>query len=189
MNNYQVILNQAINQQHNKPKADLLLEALLSAEKTNHQQKIKYQFTQLIGEWQLYFITGTKASRQKFGNFISSGFYIPPLIKITISYQNLSNNQGLIENKVEVGLVKFRLTGPLKYIERKNILAFDFTHLMMYILGAKVYETDVRDGVKSHDNFYQDNVKKQAFFSYFLVTDQLIAARGRGGGLALWKKD
>jgi hypothetical protein len=27
------------------------------------------------------------------------------------------------------------------------------------------------------------------FFAFFLVTDDLIAARGRGGGLALWFRD
>jgi hypothetical protein len=36
--------------------------------------------------------------------------------------------------------------------------------------------------------FYQDSIKKQAFFAFFVITPDLIAARGRGGGLALWTK-
>lgn len=194
MINYQEILNNAISEKGNKPKSDLLVDALLLAEKANHQQKIKYNLDQLIGNWQLYFITGTKNSRQKFGNLIGAGFYVPPFIKISINYSKNPNEtaneeQGEVENKVQVGLVKFALTGPIKYIAKKNILGFDFTHLAMSILGAKVYQKDVRGGVKSHEYFFQSSIKKQAFFSYFLVTDKFIAARGRGGGLALWKKD
>ncbi len=194
MINYQEILNKAISEKGNKPKSDLLVDALLSAEKASHQHKTKYQFDQLMGSWQLYFITGTKNSRKKFGNLIGAGFYVPQLIKITINYRKNKNytaneEQGEVENKVQVGLVKFALTGPLKYIAKKNILGFDFTHLAISILGAKVYQTDIRGGVKSHEYFYQSSIKTQAFFSYFLVTDKFIAARGRGGGLALWKRD
>jgi len=29
----------------------------------------------------------------------------------------------------------------------------------------------------------------EVFFVYFLVTDDCIAARGKGGGLAIWGKD
>ncbi|MEO1378598.1 MAG: hypothetical protein AAFW70_30920, partial [Cyanobacteria bacterium J06635_10] len=34
----------------------------------------------------------------------------------------------------------------------------------------------------------KQTLKQQAFFSYFLIEDNYIAARGRGGGLALWVK-
>ena len=32
-------------------------------------------------------------------------------------------------------------------------------------------------------------IAKLPFFAFFLITENLIAARGRGGGLALWIKD
>lgn len=194
MINYQEILTKAITDKRNRPKSELLVEALLLAEKVNHQQKIKYNFQQLLGTWRLYFITGTKNSRKNFANLIGAGFYLPPLIKITINYSQNKNNtvkeeRGEVENKVQVGLVKFALTGPIKYITKKNILGFDFTHLTMSILETKIYQTDIRGGVESHNDFYQSSIKQQAFFSYFYVTESLIAARGRGGGLALWKKE
>ena len=32
-------------------------------------------------------------------------------------------------------------------------------------------------------------IAKLAFFAFFLVTEDMIAARGRGGGLALWIRE
>jgi hypothetical protein len=194
MINYEDILTRAIINKKNKPKSELVVKALLLAEKVNHQQKIKYQLPELFGNWRLYFITGTKTSRQKWGKLLGAGFYLPPLLKITLNYSKnqtdqVDKAQGKITNQVQVGLVEFSLTGPIKYIPNKNILGFDFTHLTMSILGTKIYQTDVRGGVKSHSDFYQTSIKQQAFFSYFYVTESLIAARGRGGGLALWKKE
>jgi len=178
--------------QDKKPNSELVYQALLNAEKNNHQQKNKYEFNQLIGDWRLIFITGTKDSQKKLGGLLGNGFYLPPFIKIIISYSqenNDNNNQGKVDNKVEVGLVKFNITGPVKYIAKKNILAFDFNHLIMSILGVKTFQTDIRGGKKDESKFYEQSINSQAFFSYFLVTENFIAARGRGGGLALWRKE
>jgi len=38
-------------------------------------------------------------------------------------------------------------------------------------------------------NFYDQPIAKLPFFAFFLVTEDFIAARGRGGGLALWVKE
>ncbi|MEL6333127.1 MAG: hypothetical protein AAFQ76_11110, partial [Cyanobacteria bacterium J06626_26] len=42
---------------------------------------------------------------------------------------------------------------------------------------------------EADQEFYQQPLKEQAFFKYFWVTDQGIAARGKGGGLALWCRE
>jgi len=194
-NNFISILTAAIQTKNPKPNSKTVVDALLTAEKTNHQNKQKYEFNQLIGSWRLHFITGTKNSRQKFGNFIGAGFYLPPFIQININYSPQENSQaqteikGKVENQVKFGLVELSVTGPIKFLSKKNILAFDFIHLSLSILGKKAYQTDMRSGTKSEADFYTTNIKQQAFFSYFLVTEEFIAARGRGGGLALWKKN
>ncbi len=193
MTNFIDILNQAVNDKNSYPKGQVLVEALLAAEKHSHQRKSQYQFEQLKGCWQLHFITGTKNSQKKFGNILGGGFYIPSIFKIIISYSAIGNlekslNQGRIENIVKFGLVKFCVDGPCKFICKKNIMAFDFTYLKMWILDVKIYEMNIRNGRNSEANFYETNINRQAFFSYFYVTENVIAARGRGGGLALWKK-
>lgn len=187
MTDFLSILNDSIETKKAKPQE--VVSALLSAEKYSHHHKPQYHFEQFIGNWQLHFITGTKNSQKKLGNIIGSGFYLPSLTQVVISYSSNENiNQGRVENTVKFGLVKFSIDGPCKFIEKKNIIAFDFTYLIMEILGSKIYQTNIRNGRKSEANFYQTNISKQAFFSYFLVTDKFICARGRGGGLALWKK-
>ena len=183
-------LNQAVDNQQKSPSSRETLTALLNAEKHSHRHKPKYQFEQFLGSWQLYFINGTNKSRSQFATLLKDGFYLPPFIPIKISYSADENNskQGKVINTVTVGLVKFSLEGPCKFIEKKNILAFDFTYLTMFILGKKIYSQNIRGGKSSDEKFFAESISQQAFFSYFLVTDKFIAARGRGGGLALWKK-
>lgn len=190
MTDFLTILHQSIDPQQPKPKSEIMVKALLEAEKNSHTHKPKYEFSQLIGDWQLYFITGTKNSQKTLGKIIGSGFYLPPIVQVLISYQSQDNHphQGRIKNLVKVGLVSFSIDGPCKFISKKNIIAFDFTYLNMIILGQNMYQTNIRNGRESEGKFYQQNISKLAFFSYFLVTDNLMAARGRGGGLALWKK-
>ena len=186
-----------IDLKNNKPSAKELVDILLQAEKKAHKDKLKYDFQQLIGTWRLSFITGTKNSRKTIGNIVGSGLYLPSFINISLSYSLVNNSEitlksrekmGRVENRVSIGLVKFSLTGPAKFIGKKNIVAFDFNYLTLSILGKKIYSTNIRGGKSSEEKFYQENVSKQAFFSYFLVQENLVAARGRGGGLALWKK-
>lgn len=192
MTDFIEILSNAVNRKNSLPKSQILVEALLAVEKDSHKHKTQYIFEQLKGDWQLHFITGTKNSQKKLGNFLGAGFYLPSIFQVIISYslgENLEqNNQGKIANIVKFGLVKFIIDGPCKFMPKKNIMAFDFTYLKMFILGTKTYEMNIRNGKDSEAKFYETNINSQAFFSYFYVTENAIAARGRGGGLALWKK-
>lgn len=58
----------------------------------------------------------------------------------------------------------------------------------MFILGAKIYETEIRGGKENETTFWDASLKDLAFFRYFLVDENFICARGKGGGLAFWKK-
>ena len=42
--------------------------------------------------------------------------------------------------------------------------------------------------VRKEESFYTDKISHQAFFAYFYLSEGAIAARGRGGGLALWSR-
>lgn len=186
------ILEQAA-QSNSKPSANALVTALLAAEKNSKKTKPRYSFKQLIGNWQLCFITGTKKTRQKAGVVLGAGKYIPQWIaKIQIAYsaaplaQGEENSEiGRVENSVKVGTMELTLSGPTKFLPN-NILAFDFTRIMVKLLGKTVYQGYIRGGEAREAEFLSLSVGKQAFFAYFLVEDGIIAARGRGGGLALW---
>jgi hypothetical protein len=181
----------------NQPAPQSVVEALLTCEKQAKKQPANYQFQQLIGCWQLCFITGTKKTRRRAGIVLGAGRYIPQWVKIKLSYfptsntLKLSQNQdykpGQVYNSVQIGGLQLTLTGPVKLIKHK-ILAFDFTQITVKLLGRKIYEGKIRGGTDSEEEFYTQSIQKQAFFAYFLVEENIIAARGKGGGLALWGK-
>jgi hypothetical protein len=170
-----------------------VVQALLEAEKSSKKNKIRYSFSQLIGTWELCFITGTKKARKKAGIVLGAGRYLPKWLTIKITYSKDFVSQeliqtGKVENIVELGGLTIIVQGPVKFLEQKNILAFDFTRLIIKLSGKNLYQGYIRGGKKKEDHFYQEKVGKQAFFTYFLVDEQKIAARGKGGGLALWIK-
>ena len=178
-----------------KPSSNEVVAALLAAEKRAKKTKTRYSFEQLTGKWQLCFITGTKKTRQKAGIVLGAGRYIPEWIaKIQIAYspaESVVEGQkkseiGSVENSVQVGAIALTLSGPTKFLVNKNILAFDFTRITVKVLGKTVYQGFIRGGEAREAEFFSLSVGKQAFFAYFLVEDGIIAARGRGGGLALW---
>ena len=189
------ILEQAAKSNH-KPSSAAVVTALLEAEKNAKKTKNRYSLEQLSGKWRLCFITGTKKSRQKAGVMLGAGRYIPEWVaKIQIAYsaQPVSEGEkpsetGRVENSVFVGAIELTLSGPTKFLVNQNILAFDFTRIRVKLLGKTVYQGLIRGGEVREAEFFSLSVGKQAFFAYFLVEDGIIAARGRGGGLALWER-
>ena len=172
------------------PESQAVVEALIAAEKAAKQTKVDYNYLQLIGNWRLGFITGTKKTRKRAGVVLGAGKFLSKLVKIQLSYSKSedSPDKGNVENSVEFGLLKIVLTGPVQFWSKKNILAFDFTRMRLSLSGLKLYQGYIRGGKDREENFDRQTLKQQAFFTYFLIEDNYIAARGKGGGLALWVK-
>lgn len=176
-----------------KPSATEVVDALLQAEKDARKNNFSDSFDRLIGNWRLCFITGTKKTRAKAGIVLGAGRYIPQFVKIELSYSTASVEieqqkfeAGQIENRVTIGALKLVVSGPAKFLHKKNILAFDFTRMTVQLLGVTLFSGYIRSGAAKSEQFYHESVSKQAFFAYFFIADKAIAARGRGGGLAIW---
>ncbi len=189
-----VILEQAalsfINQT-DFPSSSSVVAALLEVEKRVKKQKIIYSFEQLIGTWRLCFVTGTKKSRQKAGIVLGAGRYIPRLVKISLNYSQPPESaltQGRVENRVNLAALQLSLTGPVKFLSPKNLLAFDLTRINLKLFGVTLYDNYISSGKAKEESFYTDKISHQAFFAYFYISEGAIAARGRGGGLALWSR-
>jgi hypothetical protein len=172
-----------------------LLEFLLATEKNNKKTKENLTFEALVGTWRLYLITGTQKAKKRAGIVLGKGRYLPSWLKITISYQRNESLEpgefisGTVSNQIFLGAVKLSVSGPVKFFPKTRLLAFDFTWLNLTLFNRSLYSGFIRNGQVSEANFYQESIKKQAFFAYFLITETMIAARGRGGGLALWVKE
>jgi hypothetical protein len=192
---HSVVLQQAVAAFQDKasarPRAEAVAEALLQAEKAAKRERLTDSFEPLLGNWRLCFATGTRRVRRG-GIVLGNGFYVPKLAIAQLSFSAEAGTdpalgRGTISNQVEVGPVLLRFTGPAHWLGKKNLLAFDFTCLQLNVLGKTVYSGAVPRRKPSTD-FYRQTVGKLPFFAFFLVTPDFIAARGRGGGLALWVK-
>ena len=189
-----VILDQAANASSDKtdlPSPSSVVTALLSVEKRALKQKVSYSFEHLLGTWRLCFVTGTKKSRQKAGIVLGAGRYIPQFVKISLNYSYAERSpldRGRVENRVNLAALQLSLTGPVRFLSPKNLLAFDFTRMNLKLFGVTLYDGYIRAGRAKEESFYTDKISHQAFFAYFYIGEGAIAARGRGGGLALWSR-
>ena len=147
----QAILKSGIS----KPAGDKLVAALLDLEKEARYEKSSHCLRELVGNWRLCFITGTKKARNRAGIVLGTGKYLFPGIKIEIRFQETTQDQGEIENIVQVGTVRLSVKGPVKFLSKKNLLAFDFTRMRVQILGIPLYDGYIRGGKVSEESFYQ----------------------------------
>jgi hypothetical protein len=190
------VISQAVTAYHGGggklPKTALLVDALLQAEKTAKQQRLTYNFESLVGKWRLCFATGTRKVRQRGGIVLGKGIYLPKFAAIHISFKaDLADNSGRgeIGNQVQLGSIFLQLTGPAKYLGKKNLLAFDFSQMQISLFNRVVYNQPIRSGKVQGEDFYSQPIAKLPFFAFFMITENAIAARGRGGGLALWIRE
>jgi hypothetical protein len=57
--------------------------------------------------------------------------------------------------------------------------------LTLKVAGQQVY-TGAVPSSRANQNFRDISIGRLPFFAFFAVTPTFIAARGRGGGLAIW---
>lgn len=177
------------------PESNALVQDLLALEKSTKRQRQRFDYAQLVGTWRLGFITGTVKTRRRAGTVLGAGRFIPRFVTVQLHYAPENNDQapstnpyGTVDNTVSLANLTLALTGPTQYWPKTNSLAFDFTHLRLNAGKFLLYQQPIRGGQAQTEKFFAAGLKTQAFFSYFLVTPDCLAARGRGGGLALWTR-
>lgn len=186
---FTTILNQAA-QSGDRPTKEVMVNALQSAEIFARREKLAIPFESLLGEWRLCFATGAKKDKQRGGIKLGSGFYFPKFTPASIAFtQDIESLTGTITNKLIVAAVQFEFTGPCRYPGKKNLLAFDFIQVQMKVLGVTAYKGKIRSGKRGGKDFEQLSIANLPFFAFFWAGTHGIAARGRGGGLALWVRD
>jgi len=197
------LLEQAIAYVHSNGKAPdrrATVDVLLAEEKSARARRQPIELSQLTGDWRLTFITGTKKSRQRAGVALGAGRFLPSWIKIAIAYRaaksesataptNTDPETGTVENRVRFAGVDLTVTGPIQLYPSRRVLAFDFIKVRFALSGIQLFDGYVKGGAAREQAFAQKSLRDQAFFTYFWVTQDLIAARGRGGGLAIWVRE
>lgn len=167
-----------------KPTASTIVGALLDTEKSTKQTRRQFPVDSLMGDWRLFFATPGKVKR---GDKRLRGFFLPSWIPAQISFQpsDMSDAPIAVTNQITIGLVQLKLSGPAKYLDKKNLMGFDFTHIEVKILGQTVYNGKF-PSPRAGKVFGDITIGQLPFFAFFEVNEKFIAARGRGGGLAIW---
>ena len=170
-----------------RPTAAATVMALLQTEESIRQTRTQFIESDLLGNWRLHFVSAGKVN-------LSSkrlrGFFLPSFLPAQIGFQRSDMNDSAplcVTNQITIGLIQLKFTGPARFESKKNLLGFDFTRLEIIALGQRVYEGAVPSSRKNQ-KFQDISIGKLPFFAFFAVTDRFIAARGRGGGLAMWVK-
>ena len=171
-----------------RPAGRDIVEALLTLEKAAKQQRSRITIESLSGDWKLAFATSGKirpSDRRR------SGFYWPKFTPARISFhpnpdaEKTDSPPLCIQNRIRLGQLELILSGFARYLEPKNLLAFDLTQLQVQIFGKTLYQGKFPSPTTA-ENFAGQPIGKLAFFSFFIARDRWIAARGKGGGLAIW---
>jgi hypothetical protein len=175
-----------------RPDAKSMNIALQQAETTARREKLAIPFADLAGEWRLCFATGASKSPQKLGIKLGKGYYVPKFVFASISFTPdlESTTVGMIANQLQVGGLGIKFTGPCCYPGKKNLLMFDFTQIQINLLGRQVYQGKIRGGkTEALKDTLPKSIVKMPFFAFFWASPTGIAARGRGGGLAIWVRN
>lgn len=167
--------------------SQLVTAALLKAEQQTKQARQPISAEALLGTWRLRFTAPNKPA-YKPGQSTQKGFYIPNLAIATIGLNCNDADQLMIQNQLQVGPIRLRFTGPAKLLPKKNLLAFDFVRLQVWVGGLNLINLPLRSKAAKAGEFATAPVAKLPFFALFAAQEGYIAARGRSGGLALWAK-
>jgi hypothetical protein len=177
---------------HTKPTGTSLSLALRQTERTEKRTPPIDAYLQLLGTWRLVFVAKAKSPL---------GQWVPSWVQIQITYAKDTATPlkplaaqplrflGRVYNQVRLGILKLTLSGPTTFNPSNGILAFDFTRFTVELGGRSLFSGAIGGGAKREAEFYDLPLKQQAFFRFFWITPQGIAARGKGGGLALWAKN
>lgn len=178
-------------QQGNRPPAREVVQALIQAEKAAKRDHRTIPFEAVAGQWRLCF-TANRGARQTGDRIVGRGWYMPGAVPAQIGFfpdpDRATSDTGTITNQINLAGITLQFSGVCRARGRKNIVVFDFLNLQLKVFGRSLFQQEVRGGQAKAEDVLSGNVQSLPFFAFFMATEHFIAARGRGGGLAIWVK-
>jgi len=186
---FTTVLTEAVCREGVCPTPAQVTVALLEAEGQAKQQRHTIDTAALLGNWRLRFTAPNKPA-YKAGQPVGKGFYWPAIAPGTISFSRSDDNPAAlaIQNQLQVGPLKLQFSGPAKFLPKKNLLAFDFVRLQLFVGNWQLLTLPIPGKTSRGESFQATAISQLPFFAFFAATEDYLAARGRGGGLALWVK-
>lgn len=194
------VLMAAIAPPRPRPAPGEVTQALLALESATRQTRREFTWSDIVGDWRLTFATGVRKRRGK--TQLKGGYYLPSWAKAQISFVPGDRPATIsVQNQAQLGPLLLQFQGPARWQGRKNLVPFEFTQVQLQIAGQTLLNRPVRGGREKEQNFEQAAIADLPFFAFFWISPEAqpgigsptaspkaIAARGRGGGLAVWVK-
>lgn len=212
------LLNQVADRTSPRPQSPQVVQALLDTERAARHPRPSLALESLLGQWQLRFTAPNKPAYKSgvpTGKGFYWPVLVPGTIRFSrsvpvspgpVSDASIPDTSVLgsstadaptsaspnpdrltIENQIRLGPLALQFSGPAKFLAKQNLLAFDFVQLQVSVGGLRLFKFPIK-GRSSSEDFATIPIAKLPFFAFFAATEQYLAARGRGGGLALWVK-
>lgn len=162
-----------------RPAAKMVGTALRQLEKEQRRNKIKSDVETLYGQWRLVLIADEKTK-----NPFLKALYFPLRAHQTFIRDG---DGGIFDNGVfsSGGAAYFRTRGPMRWVAPRNRMEFSVDQVSVKV-GPWEWSKSGLD--KEGATLEGRTAKTLPFFTFFSVRNDIIAARGRTGGLALYSR-
>ena len=147
-------------------------EALLALEQQVRQRGTGLESVDLCGGWQLDQVWPKGSPRPaSFSGLLLRG--LGARLEIETSGEDLR-----LSNAVNLGALELRFRGPGRLVGPRPLLEFRFEHLELRLAGRLLLQRPLPSPPERRSPFFALIARSPAGW---------LAARGRGGGLALWR--
>lgn len=133
---------------------------------------------ELIGTWHVWHVWGRKSNQPS----PASGAL--RALAGTLMIQTVEEGELTLVNSVSFGLFKLCFSGPGHLMQKRPLLVFQFTKMQLQLAGRTIFSLTLPSPAKGKEPFF-------ALIASANTPSGLawLAARGRGGGLALWVQE
>ena len=101
----------------------------------------------------------------------------------SLGIEPAENGELVLSNSIAIGLLKLCFIGSGHLKQRRPLLIFQFHHLQLSLGGISLFTLALPKPAQGQDPFFALIASDQAG-----PAGRWLAARGRGGGLALWRQ-
>lgn len=154
-------------------------EDLRSLEQQSRKTGSQVQSAALLGTWKLEQVWGKKDPEPS----ATSGAILRSL-KATLQIRACDEQKLELNNSVELLGIRLRFCGPGRLVQKRPLLVFHFHHLHIEAAGQRLLSLPLPAPSAGQEPFFALIAREQTDTGLVWM-----AARGRGGGLALWVCD
>ena len=146
---------------------------LLSLEENARKMGSGVQHADLIAKWLLHKLWSKNGSPAPLGIT-----FLLRILHASLALSNAEEGTLQIANQVSIGPLRLRFEGSANLQGHRPLLQFSFERVELVLSGRKLIVRDLP----------QPDIRQRPFFALIAVDKEKgwLAARGRGGGLALW---